>query len=251
MNAVTRNEFDAAAMGELASHPGSEALGRARLYHFLELALAHPGEDGFDYFRQEATEQEYLGIYSGLLAKDEVLLAKGLMSAAAFFSMLRNQSYEDVEAAHIALFSANYPRLPCPPYGSLFTASDSEKRLEEMLAIKQFYQQNGVDIADSFNDLPDHLCVELEFSHLLCFRENAAAAKDDANVLAGIRHAQTEFMDKFLLPLGNSLADLAAAKMPDNPYAGLLETMRCFLLQHRRELGVTAESSSQDQESKS
>lgn len=248
MNAVTQNEFDAAATGDLASHPCSEALGRARLYHFLELALAHPGEDGFDYFRQGATALEFLGIYSGLLAKDELLQARGLMSAKVFFAKLKTHSYEDVEAAHIGLFSANYPHLPCPPYGSIFTAPDSEKRLEEMLAIKEFYQHNGVDIADSFDDLPDHLCVELEFAHLLCFRENEATANADAAVLAGIRNAQAQFLDKFLLPLGNNLADLAAGSMPDNLYADLLETMRCFLLRHRSELGATAESSSRDQE---
>ncbi|CAB1369146.1 TorD/DmsD family molecular chaperone [Denitratisoma oestradiolicum] len=248
MNALTQAELDAAAMGDLTSHPCSVALARARLYHFLELALAHPGEDGFDYFRQESTEQEYLDIYAGLLEQDAELSATGLAAASAFFARLKELSFQDVEAAHIALFSANYPRLPCPPYGSLYTAPDSEKRLAAMLEIKEFYQQNGVDIADTFDDLPDHLCVELEFSHLLCFRENAAVTNDDADIFAGVQHVQAEFLDKFLLPLGNSLADHAAAAMPDNLYADLLATLRCFLLQHRRELGTSVESSSQDQE---
>lgn len=252
MNAVTPEEtntfeFNAALLSQLAAN----ALSRARLYHFFELALAHPGEEGYDYFHLEATEKEFQDIYSGVLGNDEMLLAKGATSASAFFSKLQNHSYEDVEAAHISLFSANYPYLPCPPYGSLFTSSDSDKRLEEMLAIKGFYQQNGVDIADSFDDLPDHLCVELEFSQLLCFRENEASANKDFGVLAGIWKTQTEFLDKFLLPLGNNLAELAAASKLDNLYGDLLEAMRCFLLQHRGELDATVEPSSLNQESQS
>lgn len=251
MNAVTQCEVDATAMGEPSGQPPPEALSRARIYHFLELALAHPGEEGFEYFRQEATEKEFLEICTNLPESDGVLRERGLMSARTYFLMLRDRSYEDVEAAHIALFSANYPHLPCPPYGSLYTAADSEKRLEEMLAIKRFYQQNGVDISDSFDDLPDHLCVELEFSQLLCFREMEALAMDDACILGGVRSAQKDFLDKFLLPLGNNLADLAASSTPGNPYSALLETMRCFLLQHRRDLDAIAESSYQDQESQS
>lgn len=251
MNAVNRTEVAAAEAGGLLVGPASPAVERAQLYHFFELALAHPGEEGVDYFRQESTEHAFLEAYADLLETNEQLLAKGLSSARAFFSQMRNATYEEVEAAHIALFSANYPHLPCPPYGSLFTAEDSDKRLEHMLAIKSFYQRNGVDIADTFTDLPDHLCVELEFSQLLCFREDEAAMKEDGDVLSGIQAMQAEFLDKFMLPLGNRLAELAAAAMPENLYSDLLEALRCFLLQHRHEFDPGADTSLQAQEIKS
>lgn len=247
MNATSQAEFVAAAQGD-AEGAGSIPLNRARLYHFFELAFAHPGEEGFDYFRKDVTEREFLNVYNAVLQDDEALHTRGEASARGFFAKLRSQSYEENEAAHIALFSSNYPHLPCPPYGSLFTAPDSEKRLGEMLAIKEFYQQDGVDIAETFNDLPDHLCVELEFSQLLCFREAEMAQKGDAEVLAGICSRQAVFLDRFLLPLGNSLADLASAAMPENPYSDLLQTMRCFLLRHRGELGPVVGSSSTEQE---
>jgi TorA maturation chaperone TorD len=251
MNAVNQAEIGTAKAGGRPAGPVSPAVERAQLYHFFELALAHPGEEGVDYFRQETTELAFLEAYNDLLGDNQQLLAKGLMSARAFFSRMRNASYEEVEAAHIALFSANYPHLPCPPYGSLFTAEDSDKRLEHMLAIKAFYQRNGVDIADTFKDLPDHLCVELEFSQLLCFREDEAAMKEDGDVLSGIQGMQAEFLDKFMLPLGTRLTELAAAAMPENLYSDLLEALRCFLLQHRREFDPAADTSLQAQEIKS
>lgn len=213
---------------------------RGQLYHFLELALAHPGEGGHDYFCEADTEQEFLQVYAVEVQTDQVLADKGVPAAKKFFAGLRGMSYEQVEGAYIALFTNNYPHLPCPPYGSLFTAIDSEKRLEEMLAIKEFYQNHGVDIADSFDDLPDHLCVELEFMQVLCFREREAADAEDQELLTGVRKAESEFLDKFLLPFATRLADLAVGSVADNPYSGLLDAARCFLLAHRKQLGEPA-----------
>jgi TorA maturation chaperone TorD len=149
-------------------------------------------------------------------------------------------SYEEVEAAYISLFTNNFPHLPCPPYGSLFTAVDSEKRLEEMLTIKEYYQSHGMDIADSYDDLPDHLCVELEFMHMLCFRESEAEEAQDLELIRGVRVVEAEFLDRFLLPFATRLADLAVGSVPNNPYSDLLEAARCFLLAHRIELGKPA-----------
>lgn len=226
----------------------SGAIKRAQMCHFLELALAHPGEDGYEYFRNESTETTFLQLYCGLLQSHSALCAKGQAAAREFFAALRRMSYEEVESAHIGLFTNNYPHLPCPPYGSLFTAADSEKRLEEMLAIKSYYQRHEVDIADSFDDLPDHLCVELEFLQVLCFRESEAAAADDREVLAGVRATQAEFLDRFLLPFVGRLAEIGLQSVPENPFSHLLEVTRCFLVQHRQTLGATAAASSSDRE---
>ena len=213
---------------------------RGQLYHFFELALAHPGEAGHEYFGEEATEKEFLRVYSVEVQADQKLANKGIPAASRFFSGLRGMSYEQLESAYIALFTNNYPHLPCPPYGSLFTAIDSEKRLEEMLAIKEFYQRHGADIADSYDDLPDHLCVELEFLQLLCFREGEATQAMDQAVLEGVRGAEAEFLDRFLLPFAGRLADIAVGSVADNPYTDLLEAARCFLLAHRIQLGEPA-----------
>jgi putative dimethyl sulfoxide reductase chaperone len=213
---------------------------RGQIYHFLELALAHPGEGGHEYFCESSTEQEFLEVYGVEIQADGMLAKKGIPAARKFFSRLREMSYEQVEGAYIALFTNNYPHLPCPPYGSLFTAIDSEKRLEEMLAIKEFYQNHGIDIADSFDDLPDHLCVELEFMQILCFREREAADAKDQELLNGVRRAETEFLDKFLLPFATRLADLAVGSAADNPYSDVLDAARCFLLAHRKQLGELA-----------
>lgn len=236
MSAPLPDDVRSAGAGQAGS-PGFRAGKRGQLYHFLELALAHPGEGGHEYFCLKATEEEFLQVFSEEVQANPKLADAGIPAARKFFSSLRTMTYEESESAYIALFTNNYPHLPCPPYGSLFTAIDSEKRLEEMLAIKEFYQQHGADIADSFDDLPDHLCVELEFLQLLSFRERQAADAGDQELFAGVRKAEAEFLDRFVLPFVTRLADLAVGGRPSNPYSDLLEAARSFLLAHRDQLG--------------
>jgi TorA maturation chaperone TorD len=211
----------------------SVPLARARLYHFLELALAHPGEDGFDYFRQEATSAAFDSLILDLQAQ-------AVPSMRSFFDTLNGHSFEQAESAHIALFSANFPQVPCPPYGSLFTAEDDSKRLDEMLAIKEFYQRAGMDVATSFDDLPDHLCVELEFMQLLCFREDDAVAVGDEAMAEGARRCQAEFLDRFLLPFIEPLTTLALRADTENPYSHLLAATNCLLAFHRSQIGESS-----------
>lgn len=237
MHASTSSGADS---GVILKPLSDTATQRAQLYHFLELALAHPGEEGHDYFRQASSEEEFLLVYRQAVGSEAELASQGGTVARAFFAQFRSMSYEEVEAAHIALFTNNYPHLPCPPYGSLFTAIDSEKRLAEMLTIKEYYQRHGVDIADAFDDLPDHICVELEFMQLLCFREHEAAVAGDEDVVAGIQSAEAEFLDRFLLPFATRLADLAVAGVPQNCFSYLLDVTRFYLLAHRSQLGGTA-----------
>ena len=228
---------------DLGASPGAVlAVARyAQIYHFLELALSHPGPDGFEYFRRPETEAEFQSALASLHGGEEFKV-QAASAAARFFASLGQRSFEDVEAEHIGLFSANFPTVPCLPYGSLFTV-DENKRLEEMLAIKQFYNRSGVDIAASFNDLPDHICVELEFLQLLCFRLDAAISDRDLEMASGLVNTQTIFLDRFLLPFARRLARIAAGMAPENSYSHLLTATRAVIEHHRQYLEAAAVSS--------
>lgn len=210
---------------------------RADLYHFLELALAHPGEDGHRYFSDPGTEAELADAVNGLETGEAV--AAGLAACCRFLEAARSVSFEELEAAHIGLFSANFPVVPCPPYGSLFTVEEA-KRLEEMLAIKEFYRNVGMELSPAFDDLPDHVCVELEVMHLLSFREAEAASGE---VRAGLRAQQRLFLDRFLQPFIERLAGIACRQQAANPYSHLLNATRLFLVHHRGELGEASQTS--------
>lgn len=241
MDAMAAQTFDAHRGSDAQTSPTREAIRWAQVFHFLELALSHPGEDGLLYFRSQRAESELQAALCGL--SGGAAQAGVAASAAAFFAGLRSRSFDEVEAEHIALFSANFPTVPCPPYGSLFTAEES-KRLEEMLEIKQFYHRSGVDISASFDDLPDHICVELEFLQLLCFRLEDALRAEDTGMVAGLRNTMTIFLDRFMLPFVRRLTAISGRMAPSNPYSHLLAVTRDVLESHRRHLaGETASAS--------
>ncbi|MCC0007743.1 MAG: molecular chaperone TorD family protein [Hyphomicrobiaceae bacterium] len=210
---------------------GLHAKARAEIYHFLELALAHPGELGYEFFTSSQAETGLVETVARL--PRESRLSQALEACRLFLATVKVSSFDEVEAAHISLFSSNFPVVPCPPYGSLFTVEEP-KRLEEMMAIKKFYRDVGIEIAPSFDDLPDHLCVELEVMHLLSFRECEASSE---RVAAGVRAQQVYFVDRFMQPFVNRLADIATRYQSTNPYSNLLNATRFFLADHRAQLG--------------
>lgn len=229
----TPRKLNNTALGELILDQYTDALGRGRIYHFLELALAHPGEDASELLGRENSEVLFLTNYVGLFCQMGEQCKRGIESAKSFFQDFRKLKYEEVEASYIELFSANFPHLPCPPYGSLFLSFEGLMQLEEMLAIKKFYHKYGIDIDESFDDLPDHLCVELEFLQILCFREDEAEKMGDCELVASVRTVQAEFLDRFLLPFAARISEIANETMPENLYSKLLDVTNCTLLQHR------------------
>lgn len=208
--------------------------GRASIYHFLEIALAHPDEDGLEWIASPSTEAALARALDTLEVSDRLEEAREPL--ATFFARLRERPHEDVEAEHIALFSANFPTVPCPPYGSLFTTEEA-KRLEEMTAIKAFYRDSGFDVAEHFDDLPDHLCVELELLHVLAHQ--AETARDPLEV-RWARERAAAFVDRFVAPFLARLVAIAEAVEPDNTYTRLLAATRHVVTSHREALAADA-----------
>ena len=67
--------------------------------------------------------------------------------------------------------------------------------------VVRFYEYFGYVLDDRFAWQPDHLSVELEFMHYLCFREAEAASEADA---LSFQLAQADFAERHLtawLPL--------------------------------------------------
>lgn len=222
---------------EMSVEPAS--FGRASIYHFLEIALAHPDEDGLAWIAAPTTEAALARTLDSLAASDRLDAAREPL--AAFFARLRERPHEDVEAEHIALFSANFPTVPCPPYGSLFTTEEA-KRLEEMTAIKAFYRDSGFDVAEHFDDLPDHLCVELELLHVLAHQ--AETARDPQEV-RWARERAAAFVDRFVAPFLERLVAIAEAAEPDSTYTRLLAATRHVVAGHREELAADAAAASE------
>ncbi len=229
------------AVGVLAKAE-SEALERAQIYQFFEMSLAHPWEYGFAFFRREAIIQAFVTQFADLVSSDDEAGNKGLIAADKFVSLIRGMSFQEMESAHTTLFRRNSGRLPCSPCGSPVSPADCENWLEEMNAVKSFLTRQGMNIAETADDLPDYLCIELKFMRSQCLSEHDAAKDNHVDLNARLRAVEAEFLGRYLTPFASGLADTAIQSDPTNPYSHLLDVVRHFVSHHYMEIEPTTKA---------
>lgn len=113
-----------------------------------------------------------------------------------------------LEADYVATFDL---RRRCSPYLTYYAYGDTRKRGIALLVFKQAYRLAGVEL--TADELPDHLCVVLEF---------AATTDPDAGTRLLIEHrAGLELLRLALADAGSPYADaLAAVSATLPPLAG-------------------------------
>jgi TorA maturation chaperone TorD len=94
------------------------------------------------------------------------------------------------------LFINAFPRVPAPPYGSVYMEEGRiihGKTTEDVL---NFYRSAGFEPDFELKDLPDHISLEMEFLGILSARESRSGSRG-ANWPG---HLQREFLSRFVLP---------------------------------------------------
>ena len=88
----------------------------------------------------------------------------------------------------------------------------------------RFYNYFNYSLADKFAWAPDHLSVQLEFMHFLCFRE--ASADQDA---LSYQLAQADFLQRHLLKWAPKLIVSVEANSPGSLYSSIVQILNEFL----------------------
>ncbi len=84
------------------------------------------------------------------------------------------------------------------PYGSSWLPAPVAAEENPHLAVLALYDEGGLDIDDDFQELPDHLAVELEFLYVLAFTQNAARQAADEAAMAATEQLQQRFLGEHL-----------------------------------------------------
>ena len=84
------------------------------------------------------------------------------------------------------------------PYASVWLGGENELMQDDTLAVLRLYEEGGFEIDDAFQDLPDHVAVELEFLYLLLFRENEARLAADVAAGQAWADLRRRFLDGHL-----------------------------------------------------
>ena len=175
----------------------NHAFARGRIYKFLSLCFGYPEAGIFAYLKGKEFHKELGRVLHSLPDVDGL---KGQVGSTmkSMEESLKRISFQEVESTYISMFVANFPVVPCPPYSSLYTVMDDSKRPEEIIKIKDFYRKYGLDISKDFKDLPDHIYVEMELMHFLCFREAEAWRNEDHKGVKDCLKGEKDFLGDFL-----------------------------------------------------
>jgi len=84
------------------------------------------------------------------------------------------------------------------PYASVWLSGENVVMQDTTMALLQLYEQGGFAIDDNFQELPDHVAVELEFLYLLTHQLNQARAAGDAEAVQALQLLRTAFLDGHL-----------------------------------------------------
>ena len=110
---------------------------------------------------------------------------------------LLRYSNEELSIAFSKLFVGPFG-LRAPPYGSVYTDEDRRIMGDSTVEIQKFYSQAGLTIRDDFNELPDHIAIELEFMYYLIFKEIKSLENSQNDLALECVRNQDIFLNKFL-----------------------------------------------------
>lgn len=168
---------------------------RSRIYRILATAFSPP-------------KSEMENIYSDLLHTHSTLRPTE--------TSLEEPSPED---SNLATLKKEYLRLfvgpghvLCPPYEAVHRKD--RPKFERGLVmgpstadVQQAYLEAGLNLAETYTDLPDHIAAEMEFMHFLCAEETKLATQGNNQESTKMRRIQREFHKNHIEPWVGDFAD--------------------------------------------
>ncbi len=137
---------------------------RATAYSVLALALQYPEGEVEDLLFGGWARRALTGCLPELeeLGYDSVGELGKLLAALS-----TDVEVSDLRKEYTRLFIAAHPKLPCPPYESVYVSKEREVMSDEVSEVLAILKGWGLGLSDDFKDLPEHVAVELELAAYL------------------------------------------------------------------------------------
>ena len=145
------------------------------------------------------------------------------------------ENLDSLKVDYARLFVGPY-KLSAPPYGSVYL--EGERKIMGMStdAVRDAYREAGLDVAEDFHELPDHIAAELEFMYFLVCKElEKALALDLQSTLAYIER-QTHFLASHLAAWVASFARDVETGAEGDFYKNLVRCTKVFVEENLKEL---------------
>lgn len=84
------------------------------------------------------------------------------------------------------------------PYASVWLSGENLVMQASTVSVKALYEEGGFEIDEAFQDLPDHIAVELEFLYLMNYRELESRSAGDSGQAEKYAALKRRFLDQHL-----------------------------------------------------
>lgn len=129
-----------------------------------------------------------------------------------------------------------------PPYETAYTSRGIFQQANDLADVAAFYAAYGVEVSEDAGERADHVAVEMEFMHLLTFKEAHALRHHTKARADGCRRDQRRFLETHLGRWAPDFARRLARGMPGSPYSDLAEACVAFLERELALLNVTPDA---------
>ncbi|MCL6583379.1 MAG: molecular chaperone TorD family protein [bacterium] len=83
----------------------------------------------------------------------------------------KEEAWLELKKEYTALFITARPKVPAPPYGSLYLESEGMVWGDTTREAVKLYMEAGLKVSEGFKDIPDHFAAEAEFVWYLIWEE--------------------------------------------------------------------------------
>lgn len=207
------------------SAPATLAFARAATYRFLAESLSYPTAEGLARLRTTTL--------SGALAAARHLHPATASSLRAAARAIAPLDRETAERAHVRVFG--HARASAAPYEGPYLTTNLFQETDALADVAGFYRAFGVDAAQ---ERADHIALELEFVHLLSFKEGHARRHRGAAEVAVCADAQAAFLRAHLGRWGATFFRRLAAEGAGTHYAAVGGLGEAFLAGEAARVGA-------------
>ena len=201
----------------MSAYDPDESTARADLCRFLSACYYEPAPE----FAEEKLFDNML-IAATRLRPDLSEYARKLGLAFA------QSSLDELLVDYTRLFLGPLEAL-AKPYGASWLKQTIHSEDNPHLAVIDIYNAGGFEIDEGFQELPDHIAVELEFLYMLIFNGNQAVQSNDLETKAEIEELKQRFLSEnlgaWIAPFGAVVTKNAQTRF----YSILAEFTECFV----------------------
>ena len=208
------------------------AWGRSYLYLLLSRAIRYP-DAGLVASLKEPALTFFEGTFDLLAADAREALRPALDSLRATVTDL---DLAQLQSDHRRVFGHIESSL-CPPYETRYDTRHLFQQTQQLADIAGFYRAFSLDISEGAHERPDHLAIELEFLHFLCFKEAYALKHHGPEQVEVCRDAEAKFLTDHMLRWAPSFAKRLQGAAGSGFYNSLGILMVTFLSTEAGRLG--------------